>query len=106
MQEALDRIMVGRTTVVIAHRLSTIINADIIAVIQDGKIVESGDHKTLISKEGGAYAALVKLQESSKGVAEDQSLSRQKRCGEGGIVAFCNSFYHFRWLSCILQCSI
>lgn len=88
VQVALDRVMVGRTTVVVAHRLSTIINADIIAVIQNGKIVESGDHKTLMSKEGGAYAALVKLQESSK---EGPALSRQKSAlisrGGGGSIS-------------------
>lgn len=78
MQQALDCVMVGKTTVVVAHCLSTIINTDIIAVIQDGKIVESGDHKTLMSNEGGAYVALVELQESSKDVAEGPSLSRQK----------------------------
>lgn len=44
VQEALDRIMINRTTVIVAHRLSTVKNADIIAVIQDGKIVEKGKH--------------------------------------------------------------
>ena len=50
----------------------------------------------LSCQDEGAYATLVKLQESSKGVGEDQSLSRQKRCGEGGIVAFCNSLLSFQ----------
>lgn len=64
VQEALDRLMVGRSTVVIAHRLSTIKDADIIAVVQDGKIIEQGNHNTLIAKEGGAYHSLVHLQQS------------------------------------------
>jgi ABC-type multidrug transport system fused ATPase/permease subunit len=57
--------MVGRTTVVIAHRLSTIRNADIIAVVQKGEIVEQGPHDDLIGR-GGAYASLVKLQVGCK----------------------------------------
>ncbi|GFZ17130.1 P-glycoprotein 2 [Actinidia rufa] len=65
VQEALDRVMVGRTTVVVAHRLSTIRNADIIAVVQSGKIVETGSHDELISRPNSAYASLVQLQEAS-----------------------------------------
>ncbi|GJP52824.1 hypothetical protein CLOM_g11912 [Closterium sp. NIES-68] len=65
VQDALDRLMVGRTTVVIAHRLSTIRNADIIAVVQSGKIVEKGTHDVLFSNPSSAYHSLVKLQQSS-----------------------------------------
>ncbi|KAG5524212.1 hypothetical protein RHGRI_031022 [Rhododendron griersonianum] len=65
VQEALDRVMVGRTTVVVAHRLSTIRNADVIAVVEGGKIVETGSHDKLISKPNSAYAALVQLQEAA-----------------------------------------
>ncbi|GMQ04333.1 hypothetical protein CsSME_00049782 [Camellia sinensis var. sinensis] len=65
VQEALDRVMVGRTTIVVAHRLSTIRNADIIAVVQSGKIVETGSHDDLISKPNGAYASLAQLQEAA-----------------------------------------
>ena len=56
-QQALDRLMVGRTTIVIAHRLSTIEGADLIVVLDEGRIIESGDHQTLLAK-GGHYAKL------------------------------------------------
>jgi len=62
VQEALDRIMVGRTTVVVAHRLSTIRNVDMIAVIQQGQVVETGTHEELIAK-AGAYSSLIRFQE-------------------------------------------
>lgn len=65
VQDALDRVMVGRTTVIVAHRLSTIRNADIIAVVNNGKIVETGSHEELISKPNGAYASLVQLQQAA-----------------------------------------
>eukprot|EP01018_Ginkgo_biloba_P016172 Gb_10215 [translate_table: standard] len=64
VQEALDRIMVGRTSIIVAHRLITIQTADCIAVIQDGTIVEQGSHSSLISKaEGSVYFSLIKLQQ-------------------------------------------
>ncbi|CAK9872650.1 unnamed protein product [Sphagnum jensenii] len=63
VQDALDRLMRGRTTVVIAHRLSTIQNANSIAVVQEGRIVEQGSHRILMSKVGGTYAQLVSLQQ-------------------------------------------
>jgi subfamily B ATP-binding cassette protein MsbA len=61
VQEALARVMEGRTSVVIAHRLSTIQYADQIIVLQDGRIVESGDHATLMQRQG-EYAKFVGLQ--------------------------------------------
>lgn len=57
IQEALERLLEGRTAVVIAHRLSTIRNADIICVINDGRIVEQGTHDELL-KQGGLYREL------------------------------------------------
>jgi ATP-binding cassette subfamily B protein len=59
--EALDRLMQGKTSIVIAHRLSTIRRADVIFVIQDGTVVERGDHETLL-KSGGLYSELFELQ--------------------------------------------
>ena len=61
VQEALDRLMAGRTTLVIAHRLSTIEHADNIAVLDHGQIVEYGPHRELITKNG-LYASLHRLQ--------------------------------------------
>ncbi|CAK7356101.1 unnamed protein product [Dovyalis caffra] len=65
VQEALDHAMVGRTTVVVAHRLSTVRNADMIAVVQEGKIVEIGSHEELISDPSSVYASLVHLQDAA-----------------------------------------
>ena len=61
IQQALDELCKGRTTIVVAHRLSTIKNADEIAVIADGRILEQGNHETLMAK-GGMYAELYSLQ--------------------------------------------
>ncbi|KZV17797.1 ABC transporter B family member 15-like [Dorcoceras hygrometricum] len=63
VQEALEKMMVGRTCVVVAHRLSTIQMADSIAVIQNGRIVEEGSHRELLALgDKGSYFNLVKLQ--------------------------------------------
>ncbi|KAJ0471479.1 putative ABC-type xenobiotic transporter [Helianthus annuus] len=65
VQDALDRVMVNRTTVVVAHRLSTIKGADVIAVVKNGVIVEKGKHEKLINIKDGFYASLVALHSSS-----------------------------------------
>ncbi len=62
VQEALEKLMKGRTTIVIAHRLSTIANADRICVLKEGAIVEEGTHDRLIAK-GGLYRHLVDMQQ-------------------------------------------
>jgi ABC-type multidrug transport system fused ATPase/permease subunit len=61
VQDALDKLMMGRTSIVIAHRLSTIKNADTILVLKKGEIVESGNHEKLI-QDKGVYFNLVELQ--------------------------------------------
>ncbi|KAG5535024.1 hypothetical protein RHGRI_022959 [Rhododendron griersonianum] len=63
VQDALERVMVGRTSVVVAHRLNTIQNCDMIAVLDKGEVVEKGTHSSLLSKgPKGAYFSLVSLQ--------------------------------------------
>lgn len=66
VQEALERLMQGRTAFVIAHRLSTIKNADQIVVLREGKLVESGTHDELLAA-GGLYQHLYSVQFASKG---------------------------------------
>ena len=62
VQEALERVMIGRTSVVVAHRLSTIQNCDAIAVLEKGRVVERGTHSSLLAKgPKGAYYSLVSL---------------------------------------------
>lgn len=70
VQQALDELMRGRTTIVIAHRLSTIRDADEILVVNDGLIVERGSHEQLL-EQGGAYAALYLSQ--FKSMADEQA---------------------------------
>lgn len=61
MQDALNKASKGRTVILIAHRLSTVINADKIAVVDNGQIIEIGKHDDLIKKKG-AYFSLVNSQ--------------------------------------------
>ena len=61
VQQSLETLMKGRTTLVVAHRLSTILNADKIIVMDEGKIIEEGNHHTLLS-QNGTYSKLVELQ--------------------------------------------
>lgn len=65
VQEALNRLMVGRTSFVIAHRLSTIKNADRILVLENGALVEDGNHEELMA-ENGLYAHLYQIQYRGK----------------------------------------
>ena len=61
VQQALDKVMEKRTCIIIAHRLSTIKSADLILVLSDGKVVERGNHRDLIS-QNGVYKRLFELQ--------------------------------------------
>jgi ABC-type multidrug transport system fused ATPase/permease subunit len=61
VQSAIERVMEHRTVLVIAHRLSTIRRADRIVVLEQGRIIEEGDHQQLVSKKG-AYATMVAMQ--------------------------------------------
>lgn len=63
VQKALTKLMKGRTSLIVAHRLSTIVDADIIHVLKNGKVIETGTHEALLSKQD-AYAKLYKLQSS------------------------------------------
>ncbi|KAK2967862.1 hypothetical protein RJ640_029856 [Escallonia rubra] len=66
VQEALDKASVGRTTIVIAHRLSTIRNADLITVVQNGQVMETGSHDSLIQDDNGLYTSLIRLQQTDR----------------------------------------
>ncbi|MCA9970505.1 MAG: ABC transporter ATP-binding protein, partial [Anaerolineales bacterium] len=62
VQEALERLMAGRTSFVIAHRLSTVVNADWVLVLDQGRVVEQGTHATLLANPGGLYYRLYQMQ--------------------------------------------
>jgi subfamily B ATP-binding cassette protein MsbA len=85
IQAALEEVMRGRTTLVIAHRLSTIENADVILVMQDGRIVESGRHAELL-ESGGAYAELYNSQFDEGPVPGEQDKTQGKASKAHGTV--------------------
>lgn len=67
IQDAIEKMMVGRTCIVVAHRLSSIQKSDTIAVVDNKGIVEEGTHADLLAKgESGAYYSLIKLQQYDK----------------------------------------
>jgi len=74
IQAALGKLMTGRTTLIIAHRLSTIVNADLIHVVDQGRIVESGTHAELLARDSH-YAQLQSVQAEAAEGAEDGALS-------------------------------
>jgi len=76
VQDALDNLMKGRTTLVIAHRLSTIRNADRIIALINGEIVEEGNHESLMAKKG-EYFRLYNLQfKDEEGNGKDDQLAK------------------------------
>ncbi|GFY93311.1 ATP binding cassette subfamily B1 [Actinidia rufa] len=76
VQEALDRFMIGRTTLVIAHRLSTIRKADLVVILQQGSVSEIGTHDELMAKgENGVYSKLIRMQET----AHETALSNARK---------------------------
>ena len=82
VQAALDDVMRGRTTLVIAHRLATVLKADRILVMEAGRIVEEGDHASLVAK-GGVYARLARLQFESGAAALREPAPRSEARAEG-----------------------
>lgn len=72
VQEALEKVAVGRTTIIVAHRLSTIQNAYVIAVVQNGQVMETGSHQELIRHEEGIYSSLVHLQQTESEKTQDE----------------------------------
>ncbi len=73
VQQALEHVMQGRTTIVIAHRLSTIVNADHIVVMEAGRVVEEGVHETLLGRPNGVYARFYQLQGKEESPIIDDS---------------------------------
>jgi ATP-binding cassette subfamily B protein len=71
IQEALERLMQGRTTIIIAHRLSTVRNADQIVVLEDKSIREIGSHEELLGLEDGLYRRLYSVQRLVEPVLEN-----------------------------------
>ncbi|WJX30177.1 ATP-binding cassette, sub-B (MDR TAP), member 8 [Trifolium repens] len=78
VQNALDQASMGRTTLVVAHKLSTIRNADLIAVVSNGCIIESGTHNELINIPNGHYAKLAKLQ-TQLSINDDQDQNQEQQ---------------------------
>lgn len=81
VQEAIDHMIesarsvdgTGMSVMIVAHRLSTIRNADIIFVIQNGKVVEQGNHSELIRNPGGAYSSLIRRQMDAQRKLEEKT---------------------------------
>jgi len=94
VQDALDRASVGRTTVVVAHRLSTIRKADMIAVLDAGRVVERGTHDELVAAAGadgggGVYARMARMQKASVAVAREEQRQRAVEAeSESSMVSF------------------
>ena len=77
---ALERLMAGRTTFIIAHRLSTVRRADLILLMEDGRVIERGDHEQLMQARG-AYYEMVLRQMETHGKDGEQPLGDDQRRG-------------------------
>jgi ATP-binding cassette subfamily B protein/subfamily B ATP-binding cassette protein MsbA len=84
IQEALEVLLKGRTSILIAHRLSTVRRADCIWVMEAGKIIEQGDHERLIAKKG-LYAKLCRLQAAGAVLNLDDTMFALARGGKSDI---------------------
>ena len=87
IQDALAKLMQGRTSFIIAHRLATIRHADRIVVIADGRVAESGTHEELQAIEGGIYRRLSALQFRAEALAEERS----SEAGDSGLSTGCRT---------------
>ncbi|KAG6769390.1 hypothetical protein POTOM_025021 [Populus tomentosa] len=83
VQDALNQTSIGRTTIIVAHRLSVLRNADLNAVIQSGKLVESGSHEQLMQNLSGPYSIMVQLQ---RNFIDDEVTSKAQDTGSSSSV--------------------
>ena len=87
LQNSMEELMKGRTAIIIAHRLSTIKNADRILVLDKGRLVEEGDHETLLANEG-IYRKLVDIQSVSQGNDRaDMQVDEHSAAAQGEVLA-------------------
>ncbi|KHN48276.1 ABC transporter B family member 1 [Glycine soja] len=94
VQDALDRFMIGRTTLVIAHQLSTIRKADLVAVLQQGSVTEIGTHDELFAKgENGVYAKLIRMQEMAHETSMNNARKSSARNSVSSPIIARNSSY-------------
>ncbi len=84
IHQALERLMTGRTTFIIAHRLSTIRSADLILVLEDGRIIERGDHKHLVHGSG-PYAQMYRRQFWLDEIADEEDAADARRNDDGPV---------------------
>ncbi len=91
VQEALDRLSKGRTTLVIAHRLSTVRDADKIVVMDRGKVVDEGTHEELLER-GGLYADLYRLQFNTEGQSAEEMVRQKTKVANAKLVEPQSSF--------------